>query len=139
MTDPWATDGTWLRSALHAHTTRSDGELAPRRLGRHCERAGCDVLAVTDHWRITDAASSERLLVIPSVELSCILPGARDGHVLAFGVAAGEPELRELAHDHADLETTADWIEEHGGVAHLAHPYWTGGTPGAPGLPADGT
>jgi len=97
MTDPWTTDGTWLRSALHAHTTRSDGELAPRRLARHYERASYDVLAVTDHWRITDAASSERLLVIPSVELNCILPGARDGHVLAFwtGVTPGTLELPE--------------------------------------------
>ncbi len=135
MTDPWTTDGTWLRSALHTHTTRSDGELAPKNLARHYERASYDVLAVTDHWRITDARSKDRLLVIPSVELNCILPGARDGHVLAFGVAAGEPELRELARDHADLETTADWIEAHGGVAYLAHPYWTGVTPGTLELP----
>ncbi len=135
MTDPWTADGTWLRSALHAHTTRSDGELAPKNLARHYERASYDVLAVTDHWRITNAASSERLLVIPSIELNCILPGARDGHVLAFGVAAGDPELRELARDHADLETTADWIEAHDGVAYLAHPYWTGVTPGTLELP----
>jgi len=135
MAEPWTTDGRWLRSALHAHTTRSDGELAPRSLARHYERASYDVLAVTDHWRITYAASTERLLVIPSVELNCILQGARDGHVLAFGVAAGEQELRELASDHADLETTADWIEAHGGVAYLAHPYWTGVTPGTLELP----
>ena len=32
-----------------------------------------------DHWRLTGARSTERLLVIPSVELNCILPGARDG------------------------------------------------------------
>jgi hypothetical protein len=60
MTDPWTTDGAWLRCALHAHTTQSDGELAPRHLARHYERAGYDVLAITDHWRITDAVSKER-------------------------------------------------------------------------------
>lgn len=137
MTDPWKTDGAWLRCALHAHTTRSDGELAPRHLVRHYERAGYDVLAITDHWRITDAASNERLLVIPGVELNCILPGARDGHVLAYGLSAREDELRELASDHANLETTADWIEAHGGVAYLAHPYWTGVTPGTLELPGN--
>lgn len=135
MTDPWTTDGTWLRSALHAHTTRSDGELAPKHLARHYARAGYDVLAITDHWRITDAVSEERLLVVPSVELNCILPGARDGHVLAFGVAASEQELRDLAQTHADLEATAGWIEAHGGVAYLAHPYWTGVTAGTLELP----
>jgi hypothetical protein len=44
MTDPWAADGTWLRCALHAHTTRSDGELAPKHLARHYERAGLDAM-----------------------------------------------------------------------------------------------
>lgn len=135
MTDPWTTDGTWLRCALHAHTTRSDGELAPRHLARHYARAGYDVLAITDHWKITDEQSVDEVLVIPSVELNCILPGARDGHVLGFGVAATEEELHALAQEHADLATTADWIEAHGGVAFLAHPYWSGVTPGTLELP----
>ena len=72
------------------------GSSRPKHLARHYERAGYDVLAVTDHWRIT-GAPNESLLVIASVELNCILPGARDGHVLGFGVAAHEQELRELA------------------------------------------
>ncbi len=135
MTDPWTSDGMWLRCALHAHTTRSDGELAPRHLAHHYARAAYDVLAITDHWRITDDDSIEDLVVIPGVELNCILPGARDGHVLGFGVAAPDKELHELAKEHADLEMTADWIEAHGGVAYLAHPYWTGVTPGTLELP----
>jgi len=135
MTDPWTTDGMWLRCALHAHTTRSDGELAPRTLARHYERAGYDVLAITDHWKIVSASSTDRLLVIPGVELNCILPGARDGHVLGYGVSASEQELRDLAREHAALAETADWIEAHGGIAYLAHPYWTGATPGTLGLP----
>lgn len=134
MNNPWTSEGTWLRCALHAHTTRSDGELAPKSLARHYERAGYDVLAITDHWRITDAPH-ERLLVIASAELNCILPGARDGHVLGYGVAGREQELRELAREHANLEMTADWIESHGGIAYLAHPYWTGVTPGTFELP----
>ena len=135
MTDPWTTDGMWLRCALHAHTTRSDGELAPKHLARHYARAGYDVLGITDHWRITGDDSVAALVVIPSVELNCMLPGARDGHVLGFGVAASEQELRELAKEHAALQMTADWIEAHGGVAFLAHPYWTGVTPGTLELP----
>jgi hypothetical protein len=135
MGDPWTAHGTWLRCCLHAHTTRSDGDLAPRTLARHYERAGYDVLAITDHWRLTGAVSTERLLVIPSAELNCILPGARDGHVLAFGLDALEPELRELAREHAGLEETAAWVVARRGVAYLAHPYWTGVTPGTFELP----
>ena len=139
MTDPWGIDGTWLKCALHAHSTRSDGELSPRDLAAHYARAGYDVLAITDHWRITGDDSVDGLTVIPSVELNCILPGARDGHVLGYGVNAPEDELHELAQTHADLEATAGWIRAHGGVSYLAHPYWTGVTPGTLELPDDVT
>jgi hypothetical protein len=135
--DPWTATGTWLRSALHAHTTGSDGELAPEALARHYERAGFDVLALTDHWRLSEARSTDRLLVLTGVELNCILPEARDGHVLAFGVRGEQGDLTALGGEYAGLARTADWVEAHGGVAYLAHPYWTGVTPGSLELPAN--
>jgi hypothetical protein len=135
VTNPWQEPGTWLRSALHAHTTRSDGELEPDALAVHYGRAGYDVLAITDHWARTDAKPFSDLVVIPSVELNCILPSARDGHVLGFGVACEPAELAALGAEYADLARTADWIEEHGGIAYLAHPYWTGAIPGLLELP----
>ena len=107
----------------------------PAALAAHYERAGYDVLATTDHWHITEAASTERLIVLPSVELNCVLPGARDGHVLGFGVRATPDELRELAAGYSNLAETGAWITGHGGVAYLAHPYWTGVTPGTLELP----
>ena len=67
---PFEGDGVWLRCALHAHTTNSDGELAPRLLVRHYEWAGYDVLALTDHWVRTVEPSTQKLLVIPSAELN---------------------------------------------------------------------
>jgi hypothetical protein len=127
-------DGEWLRCALHAHTTGSDGELEPEALAAHYERAGYDVLAITDHWKRTEAPSTDGLLVLASVELNCILPGARDGHVLGYGIAA-DADLAALGAEYADLERTAAFIQGHGGVAYLAHPYWTGVTPGALELP----
>jgi hypothetical protein len=134
VVDPFASEGEWLRCALHAHTTESDGELSPPLLAAHYKRAGFDVLAITDHWEITDAEATG-ILVVPSVELNCVLPGARDGHVLGYGVAASPDELRELAAGYSGLDETARWITDHGGVAYLAHPYWTGVTPGTLELP----
>lgn len=133
MLDPFIGGGEWLRCALHAHTTRSDGELAPEALAAHYARAGYDVLAITDHWRRTDAGA-DGLLVIASSELNCVLPEGRDGHVLAFGI---DEEPGELGSEYAGLERTAEWIEDHGGVAYLAHPYWTGVVPGGFELPAN--
>jgi hypothetical protein len=128
--DPFAASGTWLRCALHAHTTRSDGELSPEDLVDHYERADFDVLAITDHWVRTEAASTDRLLVLPSSELSCLLPedGEAEGHLLAFGI---DEDPLEFVRTRPDLATAAAWVAGHGGIAYLAHPYWTG-------LPADG-
>ncbi|MCY7304096.1 MAG: CehA/McbA family metallohydrolase [Thermoleophilia bacterium] len=132
MIDPWRAEQEWLRCAFHAHTTNSDGELTPRALVKHYERAGYDVLAVTDHWFRSDPPSTERLLVVPSAELNCVLPGDRDGHVLAFGI---DDALASLEGERLDLADTGAWITDNGGVAYLAHPYWTGVTPGSLELP----
>jgi hypothetical protein len=123
LPNPFEGEGAWLRCALHAHTTNSDGELEPAGLARHYARAGYDVLAITDHWRRTEAASKDGLLVIPSAELSCALADGRSGHVLAFGI---EDDPDDLHGTEADLGETAAWIAEHRGVAYLAHPYWSG-------------
>jgi hypothetical protein len=132
MTSPWTSERPWLRCALHTHTTNSDGELAPRALVKHYERAGYDVLAVTDHWFRSDPPSTNGMLVLPGAELNCLLPGDRDGHVLALGI---DDALESLEGERRDLAGTAGWITEHGGVAYLAHPAWTGAIPGSLELP----
>ena len=137
---PWAMEGEWLRCALHAHTTESDGELAPTVLAAHYRRAGFDVLSITDHWTLAWAEeATQGLVLLAGVELNCVLPGARDGHVLGYGLAASPEELRQLGGAYAGLEETGDWIVAHGGVAYLAHPYWSGVTPGSLELPASVT
>jgi len=120
---PFAATGKWLRCALHAHTTRSDGELSPDELVSLYERTGFDVLAITDHWVRTEARSTDGLLVVPSSELSCLLPGETDGHLLAYGI---DEDPLEFVRTRPDLAAASAWVSEHGGVAYLAHPYWTG-------------
>ncbi len=122
--DPFAADGTWFRCALHAHTTRSDGELSPDLLVRHYEWAGYDVLAITDHWHRTVEASTRKLLVIPSTELNARAPTMHDdAHVLGLGLQA-DPELPEG--EFAPLQEVVDWIAANGGLPFLAHTYWSG-------------
>jgi hypothetical protein len=133
---PWRADGEWLRAALHVHSTNSDGELSPRAAARHYGRAGYDVVALTDHWRRSVAPSTAELVVLPGVELNCLLPAERDGHVLGIGV---ERDPVELEGERRDLASTADWIVAAGGVAYLAHPYWTGVRPAGFALPANVT
>ncbi len=135
MIDAWASPGAWLRCALHAHTTESDGELTPAGLAGHYARAGYDVLAVTDHRVVTEPPDHEGLVTIAGVELNCTLPGELDGHVLGFGVEVPEDELAEMRTAWPSLTEVGGWIEAHGGLAYLAHPYWTGIVPGSLELP----
>jgi hypothetical protein len=124
VVDPFAETGHRLRCALHAHTTNSDGELSPSALVRHYDRAGFDVLAITDHWVRTDEPSTNGLLVVPSVELDARIDGSdRVAHVLALGVTADpEPPGREFP----ALDETVRWVLDNGGMPFLAHPYWSG-------------
>jgi hypothetical protein len=117
-------EGSWFRCALHAHTTASDGELAPEFLVRHYEWAGYDVLAITDHWARTVEASTGRLLVIPSTELNAEAPTqADDAHVLALGLDT-DPVLPDG--NFAALADVVAWIAGNGGVPYIAHTYWSG-------------
>ena len=124
MPRPFESEGVWLRCALHAHTTSSDGEMPPEFLAGHYERAGFDVLAITDHWVTTEQRSSDGLVVVPGVELNArVAETGSEAHVLALGVEVA-PELPETQYE--TLDETAGWVIRHGGVAFLAHPYWSG-------------
>ena len=133
---PFQADGDWLRCALHAHTTNSDGEMAPDMLVRHYDWAGFDVLAITDHWVRTVERSTRTLLVIPSTELNAVAAG-HDAHVLALGVQS-DPEPPD---EFDPLPDVVAWINENAGVPFLAHTYWSGlrtsdweGCPGLAGI-----
>lgn len=121
---PFDGDGVWLRCAFHAHTTNSDGEMAPDMLVRHYEWAAFDVLAITDHWVRTVERSTRKLLVIPSTELNAQCGGPEhDAHVLALGVEA-DPVIPDG--EFGQLQEVVSWIAENGGVPYIAHTYWSG-------------
>jgi hypothetical protein len=122
MTSPWQSEGDWLRCQLHAHTTNSDGEPTPEALVEHYARAGFDVLAITDHWHVTPF-EHEGILVIGSAELSATVEGElEEADVLAYGIG----ELPESRERFPSIAEAAAWIVAHGGIAYLAHPYWSG-------------
>jgi hypothetical protein len=122
---PFEGGGVWLRCALHAHTTNSDGELAPEMLVRHFEWSAYDVLAITDHWVRTVERSTRKLVVIPSTELNARAgPSGDDAHVLALGVQA-DPEP-PAGGEFEPIQAVVDWIRANDGLPYLAHTYWSG-------------
>jgi predicted metal-dependent phosphoesterase TrpH len=131
-------DGAWLKAALHTHTSASDGELTPEAVAAHYGWAGFDVLAITDHWTLTSIPSTEHLLVITGAELAVDpLAKGRYTEILAIGIdelpedPGGDRAYWERIDNYdfqtfPDLTTAAAFITEQGGVAFVAHPYWSG-------------
>ncbi len=91
---------------LHAHTTASDGTLAPEALVDLAADRGLAVLAVTDHDTVdgidaaTRRATERGIVVLPGVELSTTERGA-EVHVLGYGVDPDDGELRDALADLA--------------------------------------
>jgi hypothetical protein len=137
--DPFSLeDGEWLKAALHTHTTRSDGELDPAAHVRHHEWMGFDVCAITDHWTLTFEPSTKGCLVIPGAELAADPLGPdRYTEILAIGIDEipedpggdrGNWGPIDAYHfkTFPDLEAAGRCIRDQGGVAFVAHPYWSG-------------
>ncbi|MFH0808991.1 MAG: PHP domain-containing protein [Pseudomonadota bacterium] len=83
---------------LHAHSTASDGSLAPTALARHARDLGLRAIALTDHDTIAGineaAAAAERfgLELVPGVEMSSYYSGGTM-HILGYYLDCSKPGL----------------------------------------------
>src|SRR3954454_11673362 len=89
---------------LQAHSTHSDGTLAPAEVVGRAAAAGVELFALTDHDTLDGVpealAAARELTLIPAVELSSVHGTHEDLHVLGYAL------------DHTDatlLETLADF------------------------------
>lgn len=88
-----------MRIDLHSHTNLSDGTQSPTELVHAAEKAGLDVLAITDHdtfagWDEAARAAHEiGLTLVRGVEISTILHG-HGVHLLAYLPDPGHDGIR---------------------------------------------
>jgi predicted metal-dependent phosphoesterase TrpH len=102
------------------------GECAtePEALYELAKRRGMDFVTITDHDTIDGAL---RIADLPDVFVSEELTARfkdepREVHVLCYGIDPDDhARLQERA---ADLESCAEYLQERGIVAALAHPFW---------------
>ena len=111
--------GEWLKGNLHTHSTNSDGTVTPEgRVAGYKER-GYDFIAFADHSYVT-RYSDDDLTVIPGSEWGVRL-NDRGCHLVALNVPAGFQLFEDLA-----MQESVDEVRSAGGIAIIAHPYWTG-------------
>ena len=122
--DPFSAPGKWYKGNLHTHTTRSDGQLDPEEVVLRYREADYDFLALTDHGTVTyvKGVSDEGFLLLLGAELDGDRGEAAESvHVLGFGLS----RVANVPVGPSVPEATA-WIQEQGGEALIAHPYWSG-------------
>jgi predicted metal-dependent phosphoesterase TrpH len=108
-----------VRLDLHVHSRYSpDSSLPIGAIASRLAAAGLNGFALTDHNTVRGHAELLALrskfpefVFVPGVEVS-----TSDGHLLAYGISEAPPTPRPLAE-------TIEWVEQHGGVAVLSHPF----------------
>jgi len=123
MNNPFEMEGNWYKGSLHTHTTGSDGEKSPEELAEHYRSQGYDFLYITDHGKVTDTdgLGSDDFLVLPGAELGASGDeGKRGYHLVALGIREADGLSSAM-----DAQEVIDGIGEKGGVAVVAHPYWS--------------
>ena len=124
ITNPFEQPGKWFKANLHTHTTNSDGDTDPAERVAQYREAGYDVLAITDHKRVTEieTLNSKELLLIRSFEghPPCLTGSLY--HLVCLNVPKGF-EYEEIPAD--DMIARVNAV---GGAVFVAHPYWCGRT-----------
>ncbi|OGD52690.1 hypothetical protein A3K81_02445 [Candidatus Bathyarchaeota archaeon RBG_13_60_20] len=129
--NPFSEPGVWLRGNLHTHTVNSDGRLTPEEHAERYREAGYGFLAVTDHGEYVDTRGlgGGGLTMLQGEELSAGRTGAGTlYHVVALGI--GEALPFPEADPAVSPQAVIDHVNGAGGIAVLAHPYWSGLTHG---------
>lgn len=127
FSDPFHSGGVWLRGNLHTHSTASDGIHTPQEVIDLYGSKGYDFLSITDHGRVTDPSplDPKGLVLIPGQEISVGRSEAGTTfHIVGVGFMESLP-MRDFDLN-GDPQLAIDAIRSRGGVAILAHPYWSG-------------
>ena len=113
----------YYKVALHQHTTISDGRVTPEELVKIYKDAGYDAVAFTDHWKYHKEDCIDGMLILSGCEYDTGRYDTTNGGVMHI-VGIGMREKPELTRDNTRQEII-DKINEQGGIAVLAHPYWS--------------
>ncbi len=114
----------FYKANFHCHTVESDGRVTPEECVDFYHSAGYDILSITDHRTVTEI-SSDKLLLIPGIEIDYRLPG-QWVHLLGLGM---KNTIVSQWNRFGTPQEGIDLIRKLGGIAVLAHPAWSLNTP----------
>jgi len=109
-------NGVWLKGNLHCHVNAMGNA---QEVCKHYRGLGFDFLASTDYETVTALPkSTEEFITLPGAEKRSL------AHITFIGI---QDDICSLKVDTLELLTAAiKEAESRGGLAILAHPYWSG-------------
>ncbi len=113
--------GLWIKGNLHTHSMNSDGRLTAEQVVELYYVNGYGLLSITDHEKLTKF-STDKLVLVPGFETS--VKGTRlnyDYHVVLLNVE----DVDHVQKLRNSIEELLDFTFESGGLAFIAHPYWS--------------
>lgn len=120
------TSDTWLKGALHVHSTNSDGSQHPHDVIRSYEGLGFDLVALTDHNAVPSADDLDvetSMVVIPSSEYRGMANGGEFGVV---GVSETLPQGLDIPAYHRAAIDSGGFVCYNHPTWHVHHwPIWT--------------
>jgi hypothetical protein len=127
--------GRWYKGNLHAHTTHSDGRVAPEETIARYRHSGYDFLAISDHWvpSMPPAEPRDGLLLLPGCEYDTVYTEPyyeKKRQVIIHINGIGFTSIPKLEKS-PDLRGQAiiDAIRAAGGIATFNHPAWSHNIP----------
>ncbi len=127
--NPFTAEGEWLKGNLHAHTSETDGQLSPDEVAKLYRENGYDFLGIADHNKVVIPNKLDEMIYIPCEEIDIPLLMQSDNvprwiHLVAVNISQG---LELSPEQKADLKPkdVIEMINQRGGEAILAHPYWS--------------
>ena len=130
-----------LKGALHNHTTRSDGAMAPEEVIRLFKENGYDFMALTDHrvYNFKDYAPETGMTIIPGMEfdnggsMKCEKGGFRCFHTVCLGPAKeeGNDFVQDekldsaVAKNQEEYQPYLDKIHANKNLTMYCHPEWS--------------
>ena len=122
-----------LKACLHLHTTVSDGKVTPEKAIELYEKAGYDILAITDHWGFSSPGHYGNMRLITGCEYHVVGSGtngvAETFHILGLDMARPLDLTQEFSYlntpVHQRVNELVAQIRSAGGAAILAHPAWS--------------
>lgn len=114
----------WYKANFHTHTTVSDGKKSPEEAEALFREAGYDILALSDHCKVSPAKIEKDFIRLSATELDTFYGENRECfHIIGLNIPEGTTFAPSLKTAHPQV--LIDHIRALGGLPYLAHPQWS--------------